>query len=151
MFQGGSTVNLDVKGRLALPTRYRPQIIEDFNKQLVLTVHVDGCLLLYPQPVWNDIQRRLSRLPNLDKRTRMMVRMLLGHAEEVEMDAHGRIRIDQRLRDFAKLEKRISLAGVGNKFEIWNDGGWDDQCKDWQSSEELESGDMPDSFTSLTL
>lgn len=150
MFRGGSTVNLDAKGRLALPTRYRGPITERFAGCLVLTVHSDGCLLLYPQTEWQDLERKLIRLPNQDPRTRSLQRMLIGHATEVEMDGHGRILIAPRLREFAKLEKRVALAGVGNKFEIWDEEVWDQKCSTWMAQGEGGS-DMPDPFASLTL
>ena len=76
MFRGGNTVNLDAKGRLALPTRYRGSLEDRCQGQVVLTVHDDGCLLLYPQPDWDEIERKLVRLPNQNKRTRTLQRML---------------------------------------------------------------------------
>lgn len=150
MFRGGSTVNLDAKGRLALPTRYRAPITERFDGHLVLTVHGDGCLLLYPQPEWDDLERKLIRLPNQDPRTRALQRMLIGHATEVDLDANGRILIAPRLREFARLEKRVALAGVGNKFEIWDEEIWDQKCNAWMTQGE-GGADMPDPFASLTL
>lgn len=150
MFRGGSTVNLDAKGRLALPTRYRETITERFDGRLVLTVHNDGCLLLYPQPEWEAIELKLKTLPNQDPRTRVLQRMLIGHATEVDMDANGRILIAPRLREFAKLDKRVSLAGVGNKFEIWDEQVWETKCNAWMA-EDVGSGDMPDAFADLTL
>ena len=80
MFRGGSSVNLDAKGRMALPTRYRSDLTERCQGNVVLTVHDDSCLLLYPQPEWDEIERKLVRLPNQNKRTRILQRMLLGHA-----------------------------------------------------------------------
>lgn len=150
MFRGGSTVNLDAKGRLALPTRYRAPITERYEGRLVLTVHDDGCLLLYPQPEWDEIERKLVRLPNQDSRTRTLQRMLIGHATEVEMDGHGRILIAPRLREFAKLDKRVALAGVGNKFEIWDETIWEQKCNAWMA-EGGEQGELPDPLGSLTL
>jgi MraZ protein len=150
VFRGGSTVNLDAKGRLALPTRYREQIVERFDSRLVLTVHNDGCLLLYPHNEWEEIELKLKRLPNQDPRTRILQRMLIGHATEVEMDGNGRILVAPRLREFAKLEKRVALAGVGNKFEIWNEQVWDEKCNAWMA-QEAGPGEMPDAFDSLTL
>ena len=108
MFRGGSTVKLDAKGRLALPTRYRPLITERFEGRLVVTVHHDGCLLLYPQPQWEEIEHRLINTANQDRRVRDMQRMLLGYATEVEMDGNGRILLAPRLRDFAKLDKNVA-------------------------------------------
>jgi MraZ protein len=149
LFRGGSSVNLDAKGRMALPTRYRGDLVERCQGNVVLTVHDDSCLLLYPQPEWDEIERKLVRLPNQNKRTRILQRMLLGHATELEMDKNGRILIPPRLREFANLEKRVVLAGLGNKFEIWNEEAWEKNCGEWVSGD--DDGDMPDSLESLTL
>lgn len=150
LFRGGNTVNLDAKGRLALPTRYRGQLEESCGGHLVLTVHDDGCLLLYPAPEWEDIERALVRLPNQNQQTRRLQRMLLGHATEAEIDSHGRILVPPRLRDFAKLDKRVVLAGVGKKFEIWNEEVWERSCTDWVNTDKDE-GAMPESLENLTL
>ena len=150
MFRGGNTVNLDAKGRLALPTRYRGPLEDRCQGQVVLTVHDDRCLLLYPQPDWDEIERKLVRLPNQNKRTRTLQRMLLGHATELEIDKSGRILIPPRLREFASLEKRVVLAGLGNKFEIWNEEAWEQNCGEWVA-DDSDAGDMPDSRESLTL
>lgn len=150
MFTGGSTVNLDAKGRMAFPTRFRGQLEADCGGRLVLTVHDDGCLLLYPAPEWEDIERKLVRLPNQNKQTRRLQRMLLGHATETELDGNGRILIPPRLRDFAKLDKRVELLGLGKKFEIWNDEAWEQTRVDWVAKEGDESG-MPDALENLIL
>jgi MraZ protein len=150
LFTGGSTVNLDAKGRLAFPTRYRNDLLERCEGRVVLTVHDDRCLMLYPRPDWEEIERKLVRLPNQNRRTRTLQRMVLGHATEVDMDKSGRILIPPRLREFARLEKRVVLAGVGNKFEIWNEEAWEQDCGAWLSARDDE-GDMPDSLESLTL
>jgi MraZ protein len=150
LFTGGSTVNLDAKGRMAFPTRFRGQLEADCGGRLVLTVHDDGCLLLYPAPEWEDIERKLVRLPNQNKQTRRLQRMLLGHATETELDGNGRILIPPRLRDFAKLDKRVELLGLGKKFEIWNDEAWEQTRVDWLAKEGDESG-MPDALENLIL
>ena len=150
LFRGGSSINLDVKGRMAFPTRYRTDLVERCEGRVVLTVHDDRCLLLYPRPEWDEIERKLVRLPNQDKRTRTLQRMLLGHATELEMDKNGRILIPPRLREFANLEKRVVLAGLGNKFEVWNEEAWEKSCGDWVSDVGGD-GEMPDSLESLTL
>jgi len=151
VFRGGSTVNLDAKGRLALPTRYRGPIMERYDGRLVLTVHDDGCLLLYPQPEWDEIERKLVRLPNQNRRTRDLQRMLIGYATDVEMDGHGRILVAPRLREFAGLDKRVALAGVGNKFELWDEETWEQKCSAWMAQGEESQGDLPDPLESLTL
>ena len=149
MFQGGSTVKLDAKGRLALPTRYRPVITERYEGRLVVTIHHDGCLLLYPQPQWEEIEHRLINTANQDRRVRDMQRMLVGYATEVEMDGHGRILLAPRLRDFAKLDKSVALLGVGKKFEIWNEETWEQIGSGWMEGQAVADG-TPHSLESLT-
>ena len=149
MFKGGSTVNLDAKGRLALPTRYREDLISRCEGRVVLTVHDDRCLLLYALPDWDEIERKLVRLPNQNRRARTLQRMVLGHATEIDMDKSGRILIPPRLREFALLEKRVVLAGLGNKFEIWNEEAWDKRCDEYVSDD--GDAELPDSLETLTL
>jgi MraZ protein len=149
VFRGGSTVKLDAKGRLALPTRYRPLITERFEGRLVVTIHHDGCLLLYPQPQWEEIEHRLINTANQDRRVRDMQRMLVGYATEVEMDGHGRILLAPRLRDFAKLDKSVALLGVGKKFEIWNEDTWEQIGSGWMEGQVVADG-TPHSLESLT-
>ena len=149
MFRGGNTVKLDAKGRLALPTRYRPLITERYEGRLVVTVHHDGCLLLYPQPQWEEIEHRLINTANQDRRVRDMQRMLVGYATEVEMDGHGRILLAPRLRDFAKLDKSVALLGVGKKFEIWNEETWEQIGSGWMEGQAVADG-TPHSLESLT-
>jgi MraZ protein len=150
LFRGGSTVNLDAKGRLALPTRYRAELQDRCEGRLVVTVHDDRCLMMYPQPDWDEIERKLIRLPNQNKRTRTLQRMVLGHATELELDRNGRLLLPPRLREFASLGKRVVLVGLGNKFEIWNEEAWEKDCTDWVASNGDET-DMPDSLETLTL
>ena len=149
MLTGCSTVNLDAKGRLALPTRYRGPLQESCDGNLVLTVHDDGCLLLYPLPEWERIAGELAQLPNQKPRARHLQRMLIGHATEVELDSHGRILIPPRLRNFANLEKRVVLAGVGNKFEIWNEAAWEENCQAWVNGDDASEAD--EALNKLTL
>jgi MraZ protein len=151
LFTGGSTVNLDAKGRLALPTRYRGILAERCEGRVVVTVHDDHCLMLYPLPDWEEIERKLVRLPNQYKRTRTLQRMLLGHATELEMDKNGRVLIPPRLRDFANLGKRVELVGLGNKFEIWNEEAWEQNRAAWLAGNGDDDEEMPDSLSTLTL
>jgi len=150
VFRGGSSVKLDAKGRLALPTRYRAFLSERYDGRLVLTVHDDGCLLLYPQPEWEDIELQLIRTPNQDRRTRDMQRMLVGYATEVELDGSGRILIAPRLREFAGLEKNVTLLGVGKRFEIWDEETWDKIATGW-TGERADGGELPHPLETLTL
>ncbi len=126
MFRGINPLSLDGKGRLAMPAKYRQQLLETAGGQLILTIDRDRCLLLYPLPIWEDVERQLIQLSSTNPRARALKRLLLGHAEECALDASGRILLPAPLREFANLEKRVVLVGQGNKFEIWNEQAWND-------------------------
>lgn len=138
MFRGVNALNLDAKGRMAMPTKYRERLREHCDGQLVITVDRDHCLLVYPLPEWEEIERKLARLPNLDKQTRRLQRLLIGHATECEMDGHSRILLPPPLREFAALDKRVVLIGQGNKFELWDEQAWQERRDRWLASEEEE-------------
>jgi MraZ protein len=142
LFRGFNPINLDEKGRLAMPTRYRAELRECCEQQLVLTVSPDRCLLLYPLPEWEDIERKISKLPSLDKRAKRLQRLLIGHATECEMDSHGRVLIAEPLRSFAGLQKRVVLVGQGKKFEIWDEDTWNRNRDAWL--EEQSTDDLTD-------
>ena len=101
MFRGVTKVTLDAKGRLAIPTRYREKLISRCDGQTVVTVDRDYCLLIYPYPDWEEIERKLIRLPSLNKQARRLQRLMVGHATELELDGNGRILISKELREFA--------------------------------------------------
>jgi len=124
MFRGASKITLDTKGRLAIPKRYRDGIIARSQGSLVATIDRDPCLLLYPLPDWEDMERRLMRLPGNKPAIRAYQRRIVGHAAEMEMDSHGRILISRELREFAGLDKQVMLIGQGNKFELWDEAQW---------------------------
>lgn len=109
-----------------MPVRYRQQLLDAAEGQLILTVDLDRCLLLYPLSVWEDVERKLVQLSSTHPRARALKRLLLGHAEECGMDASGRILLPAPLREFAHLDKRVVLVGQGNKFEIWDEQTWHD-------------------------
>ena len=151
MFRGATTINLDEKGRLAIPTRYRAELKECCESQMVLTVGLDKCLMLYPLPEWEEIERKLVKLPSLDKRAKRLQRLLIGHATECEMDAQGRFLIADNLRKFASLDKRVVLTGQGNKFEIWDEEAWN-QIHQWVDEEELDDlGELSPELESLSF
>ena len=131
MFRGANAINLDTKGSLAIPTRYRQSLLDDCNGQLVCTVdNQQSCLLLYPLPEWEEIELKLIKLSSMIPAERRMQRLLLGHAAEGEMDKSGRILIPTPLRHHAKLSKEVMLVGQLNKFEIWDAETWAQQIED---------------------
>lgn len=132
MFRGINALNLDVKGRIAMPTRYHDQLRLQCDGQLIVTVDRDRCLLIYPLDVWEVIEQKLSAVPNVGRpEVRNLQRLTIGHATECGMDKSGRILVPPPLREFAELEKRVKLIGQGNKFELWNETTWNDRCEQW--------------------
>ncbi len=148
MLSGVSSINLDVKGRLAIPTRYRAELQESCERQMVVTVAVDGqcvgergCLWLYPLPEWEKLELTISKLPSLNKTAVRLRRFLIGNASECEMDGQGRLLLPEKLRTFSEMDKKIVLVGQLNKFEIWNDVAWTDKEAEWMSGDDTEGLD----------
>ncbi|NQZ30038.1 MAG: division/cell wall cluster transcriptional repressor MraZ [Oceanospirillaceae bacterium] len=151
MFRGINPINLDTKGRMAIPSRYREPLAVHCAGQMVATIDTESrCLLLYPIHEWEVIQKKIEALPSFDKNARRIQRLLLGHATDIEMDANGRLLLSAPLREYAQLEKKIVLLGQGKKFEIWSEVLWN-QTRD----EYLQLGDadtqLPVDLQSLSL
>ncbi len=124
VFRGVTELALDAKGRFAVPARYRDGLAAEGGSRLVLTADPSRCLLLYPLDAWEPIQARLMALSSFDERIRGLQRLLVGHADDVEIDAAGRILVPPALRRYASLDKRVVLVGQGRKFELWDDAAW---------------------------
>lgn len=143
MFRGASAINLDTKGRIAIPKRYREPLHAEFNSQIVITVDFQSpCLLLYPFDEWSKIEEKLLRLSDTRATERSMKRLLLGYAHECELDGNGRILLPPPLRQYANLEKRAMLVGQLNKFELWDETAWQKQIE--QSRETIQSEEFAD-------
>jgi MraZ protein len=151
VFRGPSKVTLDAKGRLAIPSRHRERILTRADGQLVATVDRDYCLLIYPLPDWEEIERKLIRLPALNKQSRRLQRLMLGHATELEMDANGRILLPRELREFAGLTRQAMLIGQGNKFELWDEQRWNERRDEWLAADDGDNTDLPQELESLSL
>lgn len=117
VFQGSSALTLDAKGRLSIPTRHRDALQEQDQGRLTLTRHPDGCLLVYPRSVWEEKREQIARFP---MNARALQRLLLGSAQDVELDASGRILVAPELRAAAGLEREAMLIGLATHFELWN-------------------------------
>jgi MraZ protein len=138
VFRGGASLSLDIKGRMAMPAKYRERLQEMCGGQLVVTVDRDHCLLLYPLPEWEEIERKLVKLPSLNKQARRLQRLLIGHATECDLDSAGRILLSPLLRDFAGIDKQVMLIGQGNKFELWDEATWNARRESWLGEAEGE-------------
>lgn len=148
VFQGATQLNLDSKGRLAIPARYRDMLQAHCAGQLVTTADADGCLLIYPQPEWQPIREKLMQLSAFNPRIRALQRFLVGYAEDVVMDAAGRVLISPTLRAYAALDKRAMLVGQGNKFELWDEARWQALHEKMTS---FTDGDLPPELEGFTL
>ncbi len=152
MFRGVNSLNLDAKGRLAVPTRYREELRGSCDSQLVVTIdYQEPCLLIYPAPEWQEIERKLMRLPSFNKGARRVQRLLVGHATDVDMDAQGRILLPPPLREFAGLNKQSVLIGQGNKFELWSEDSWNGRRDSWLEETDMENLDLPSELENLSI
>ncbi|MBA1146111.1 division/cell wall cluster transcriptional repressor MraZ [Ectothiorhodospiraceae bacterium WFHF3C12] len=151
MFRGVTHINLDAKGRMAFPSRYREKLVSYCDGQLVVTVDRDHCLLVYPLPDWEVIEQKLVRLPSLNRQARRLQRLLIGHATECQLDGNGRILLPPPLREFAGLDKKTVLIGQGNKFELWDEDTWAQNRDAWLAEAAEEDGELSEELESLSL
>jgi len=135
---------------MAMPSKYREKLTAQCSGQLVVTLDLnDPCLLLYPLPAWEEIERQLVRLPNINPQNRKLQRLLIGHASECEFDNSGRILLPPLLRERVNLEKKVTLIGQGKKFEIWDEQIWSEQRDSWLT--ETDSDELSDDLGSISL
>lgn len=126
MFRGLNTINMDAKGRLAIPAKYRERLAKLCDGHLVVTIDTEErSLLVYPMNEWEVIETQIAALPSFDKRARRIQRLLIGHASDVEIDGSGRILLPAALREYAGLEKETVLIGQGKKLELWSKDAWE--------------------------
>jgi len=148
MFRGINAINIDGKGRLAVPTRNRDAL----GSSLVLTIDTEEtCLLLYPATQWQVIEDNLQRLPSFNVAARRIQRLLIGHATDVELDSNGRVLLPPILREYAHLDKRVVMIGQGNKFEVWDEFLWQSKREQWLADEASREGGLPDEMKTFSL
>ena len=150
VFRGANKVTLDAKGRMVLPTRYRERLVERCQGNVVVTVDRDECLLLYPLPDWEEIERKLMRLPTLNPQARRLQRLMVGHATDVELDGQGRLLVPPKLREFAHLDRNVILIGQGTRFELWDEQRWNERRDDWLRAPDAPA-DLPAELESLSI
>lgn len=120
MFRGEYNHTIDTKGRLIVPAKFREILGESF----VITKGLEGCLSIYNQEGWKDLEEQLSSLPS-NRDTRQIVRFFSAGAADVELDKQGRILIPANLREFAGLDKDVVLTGVIGHIEVWDKERWE--------------------------
>ena len=142
VFQGASSLSLDAKGRLSVPTRHRDVLSATAAGQLTITRHPHGCLMLFPRSEWEKFRERVAALPMT---AHWWKRIFLGNAMDVDMDSTGRVLISPELRDATHITKETILLGMGSHFELWDKSTYEAQ-------EALAmQGDMPDVLRDFSI
>lgn len=142
MFQGASSLSLDAKGRLSVPTRHRDALSAQAAGQLTITRHPHGCLMVFPRPEWELFRERIAQLPMSAQGWK---RIFMGYAMDVEMDATGRVLVSPELREAAGLTRDAILLGMGNHLELWDKAAYEAQ-----EAAALQ-GAMPDAFNDFSF
>lgn len=152
MYTGVNSLNLDEKGRFAIPAKYREALLSSCGGDMVVTVNpFDTCLLVYPKPEWERVLADLTAMRNTKSKISRTQRLMLGYAHDYQMTAQGRIQIPAKLRDLAGLDRQIALVGQANKFELWDESRWDQMTLDWLQDGRETDDDSTDVFDSLSL
>ncbi len=121
MFIGEYQHSVDEKGRMALPARFRKKL----QQGAVVTKGLDECLVVYPRKEWEELAKRLSSLPISQSNTRAFSRLMLAGAMDVELDKQGRMVVPEYLRQYGHIEKKVVVAGLYNRIELWNAEKWE--------------------------
>jgi MraZ protein len=136
MFRGATKITIDDKGRVVVPVRYRGLLSAGGEGRVIVTVDRDECLLIYAAPEWERIEQQLHSLPSLHPQVRRLQRLMIGHAEEMLLDSHGRLALTPELREFAGLTRAAWMVGQGKRLELWDEARWNIQREEWKKSEQ---------------
>ena len=143
MFIGEYQHNLDSKGRLAIPSKFRAKLA----KGAVVTKGLDNCLFLYTKEEWEKLASKLASLPISKANTRAFARLMLAGAMDVQLDKQGRVVLPEYLRKFAKMNKKTIVAGLYNRLELWDE----DQWNKYKQGTEKQSGDIAEALEGLEV
>lgn len=131
MLVGEYRHNVDTKGRVSVPSKFR----EDLGQSFVVTKGLDNCLFAYSKEEWRNFENKINTLPLTNQEARAFKRFFFSGAAECEVDKQGRVNIPQPLREYAKIQKDVVIVGLSNRAEIWNNNDWDKY--NGQSSEDI--------------
>ncbi len=141
MFIGEYYHTLDEKGRIAIPSKFKPEL----QKGAVVTRGIDNCLFLYTKEEWKKLADRLVKLPISQANTRAFARLMLAGAMDVDIDSQGRIILPDYLRKYSKLKKKVVVAGLYNRLEIWDSAIW----QRYKQNTERKSEDIAEALGEL--
>ena len=131
-FRGITKLSVDAKGRVAVPKAHRDRLQKDGIRELVVTVGQSRYLLVYPTPIWHEIEEMLLTIPNPSRHARMLRRLSVGYATDIELDSRGRILLPAALRQYAGIDRKAVLIGQGEKFELWDERTWEVESENWR-------------------
>lgn len=143
MFIGEYSHNLDEKGRMAVPVKFR----KDLAGGAIVTRGLDGCLFIYSMRDWEQLAQKLMALPLSQSNSRAFARLMLAGAMDVEVDAQGRVLIPEYLRKYAGLDKKVVVAGLYNRIEIWDETKWNE----YKEKTEKESDEISEKMGELGI
>lgn len=141
MFIGEFSHSLDEKGRVNVPAKFRKGLV----KGLVVTRGIDRCLSVYPRDEWQQIAGKLASLPLSQHKSRAFTRLILAGAWDANLDSQGRIVLPEYLRKYASLTKHVIVAGLYNRFEIWDEDAWNE----YRAKAEKDSENIAEALTDL--
>jgi MraZ protein len=154
VFKGSDPINMDAKGRMAIPTRYRALLEDICSNDLVITIDMKStCLTLSPLPEWKKFEEKVSALPAMDELGEMLSRFVVGQAKDLQVDGSGRILIPQELRGYAELDKKLVLVGRTQRLEIWSEENWNaerDKSQENYRSMLIDRENMSDALKNLS-
>lgn len=129
MLIGEFHYNIDQKGRLMIPSKFRQR----FGLEAIVTRGIDKCLFIFPKDEWEKVVEKLLKLPLSQANSRAFTRLILAGAHQVEIDNQGRILIPENLRNYAEITKRVAIVGLYNRLEIWDERIWEEYKKESES------------------
>lgn len=141
MFIGEYSYTIDQKKRVAIPAKFRKEL----GKKAVITRGIDNCLVIYPVFEWRKLAEKLEKLPSSRADSRGFVRLMLAGAVDAYLDKLGRILIPDYLKDYANLKKNVSILGLSNRIEIWDEERW----KNYKTKTEREAGNIAERLNEL--
>ena len=141
MFIGEYSHNIDDKGRMAIPVKFRREL----SKGAVVTRGLDNCLFIYTKSEWAKVAEKYANLPIAQANSRAFSRFMLSGGMEVELDKQGRIMLPEYLREFATVKKNVIIAGLYSRLEIWDEEVWNK----YKGQTEAESGAIAEKMSEL--
>jgi MraZ protein len=141
MFIGEYSHSLDEKGRLSIPAKFRPSLVQG----VVLTRGLDHCLFLYSREEWEQLAHKISQLPLSQKKSRAFARLMLAGAWDAELDSQGRVIVPEYLRQYASITKKVIITGLYNRAEIWDETRW----QAYKQETEQAGDDIAESLSEL--